>query len=175
MLMITVAGAVLALASGFGWLFWKLSARSGTRPVDAAWLEAFSVANYAPMERLLDQTDFTFLESQPGYDARVAKTLLAQRRRIFSGYLSLLIRDFNRLHAFARWMLVYSPSDRPAFAQALWRQYVSFYWTVCGLKCKLAFYPWGWTALDVPRLFHTLDQMGNEVREAFRRAQRVAA
>jgi len=40
-----------------------------------------------------------------------------------------------------------------------------FYLAVCGVRCKVAFYPWGWTALDVPRLFHSLDQMGAQVRE----------
>jgi len=175
MLMVAVAVTVLVLAAGFVLLFWKLGARSDTRPVDAAWLEGFSVATYAPMERLLDRTDFTFLEAQPGYDSRVAKALLTQRRRIFNGYLRLLTRDFNRLHTFARWLLVYSPSDRPAFAKDLWRQYAAFYWTVFGLRCKVAFYPLGWTALDVPRLCRSLDQMGSELKEALQRAHSVPA
>ena len=160
---VTLAAAVLAAVLLF--LLWKVAARTGAQPVDPAWLDKFSIGTYAPMERLLDQTDFSFLASQPGYDPRMAKSLLAQRRKAFDGYLRLLVRDFNQLHAIARWMLVYSPVDRPGFARALWRQQAAFYFAVCAVRCKVAFYPMGWTALDVPRLFHSLEQMGNQARE----------
>jgi hypothetical protein len=40
-----------------------------------------------------------------------------------------------------------------------------FFFSVWAIRCKVAFYPWGWTALDVPRLFHSLEQMGDQVRE----------
>lgn len=165
MMFLSIALAVAILGSGFVVLFWQLAVRLGRQPLDPAWLETFSVAAYAPMERLLDRTDFTFLASQPGFNPRIARTLLAQRRKAFNGYLRLLIGDFNRLHAVARWILIYSPSDRPAFAKALWRQHVMFYLSVGWVRCKVAFYPWGWTALDVPQLFHSLDRMGSQVRE----------
>lgn len=175
-MLIPIAVAVAALGASFAFLFWRLAARSRARPVDPAWLESFSVLNYAPMERLLDRTDFAFLASEAGGNPRIAKTLLARRRKAFVGYLGLLIRDFNRLHAAARWVLVYSPRDRPAFARALFRQQARFYWAVCIVRCKVAFYPWGWTALDVPRLFRSLDEMGNQVRElALRRIHSAPA
>ena len=165
MMYLSISVALAIFAAGFGFLLWKLAVRSGTRPVDPAWLDTFSLATYAPMERLLDRTDFTFLASQPGYDPRIAKTLLARRRKVFNGYLRLLTRDFNRLHEVAKWILIYSPMDRPAFARALRRQHALFFFSVWAIRCKVAFYPWGWTALDVPRLFHSLEQMGDQVRE----------
>jgi hypothetical protein len=165
MMFLSIALGAAILAAVFLFLFFKLAARPDFEMVDAAWFDKFSVANYAPMERLLDQTDFAFLASQPGYNPRIAKTLLAQRRKAFNGYLRLLISDFNQLHAIARGMLVHSPADRPAFARALRRQHAMFFLAVFEVRCKVAFYPWGWTALDVPRLFHSLDQMGNQVKE----------
>src|SRR5271156_3392959 len=157
MMFLSIALTVAILAAVFLFVFWKLAVRPDIRMVDVAWLDSFSLASYAPMERLLDQTDFAFLASQPGCDPRIAKTLLVRRRQAFNGYLRMLIRDFNQLHAIARWMLVYSPADRPAFARALRRQYAMFFLAVFGVRCKVAFYPWGWTALDVPRLFHSLE------------------
>ena len=144
-------------------LFFRLASRLDTPNANADWLERFSLENYAPMERLLDASDFRFLEAQPGYTPSMGKRLLAERRKIFSEYLRLLIRDFNQLHYFARLMLVHAAQDRPELARELFRQQIRFYFAVCFVRCKVALYPLGWTAVDVPKLLHALEQMRNQI------------
>ena len=118
------------------------------------------------MERLLDQGDFAFLASQSGYRPEMAKSLLSNRREAFCEYLYLLVRDFNRLHFIARLMLVHSSEDRPEFASALWRQQITFYFAICLVRCKVALYPLGWTAVDVPELLEALQKMRHQIVSA---------
>ncbi len=118
------------------------------------------------MERLLDASDFRFLETQPGYRPEMGRRLLAQRRKIFKQYLRMLIRDFNQLHFFARLMLVHSAEDRPDLARELFRQQIRFYLAVCFVRCKVALYPLGWTAVDVPKLVHALERMRSRIDAA---------
>lgn len=155
--------AVVILLVTFIGLFFRLASRLDSRKASPAWLEEFSLESYAPMERLLDASDFRFLEAQPGYRPEMGKRLLAERRKIFGQYLGLLIRDFNQLHFFARLMLVHSEQDRPDLARELFRQQVRFYFAVCLVRCKVALYPLGWTALDVPKLLHGLEHMRNQI------------
>jgi len=159
---LVVVVAILLLVTFIG-LFFRLASRLDSRKVSPAWLEEFSLESYAPMERLLDASDFRFLAAQPGYRPEMGKRLLSQRRKIFGQYLGLLIRDFNQLHFLARLMLVHSEQDRPELARELFRQQVRFYFAVCLVRCKVAFYPHGWTALDVPKLLHGLEHMRNQI------------
>ena len=161
MVVMLVAVAILLLT--FIGLFFRLASRLDSRKASPAWLEEFSLESYAPMERLLDASDFRFLEAQPGYRPEIGKRLLSQRRKLFGEYLRMLVRDFNRLHLFARLMLVHSEQDRPEFARELFRQQVRFYFAVCLVRCKVALYPLGWTALDVPKLLHGLEHMRNQI------------
>jgi len=48
-------------------LFWRLASRSDNQASTVEWFESFSLDSFAPMERLLDQSDFEFLAQQPGY------------------------------------------------------------------------------------------------------------
>ena len=157
-----VAVAILLLVTFIG-LFFRLASRLDSRKASPAWLEEFSLESYAPMERLLDASDFRFLAAQPGYRPKMGKRFLSQRRKIFSEYLRMLIRDFNQLHFFARLMLVHSEQDRPDLARELFRQQLRFYFAICLVRCKVALYPLGWTALDVPKLLHGLESMRNQI------------
>lgn len=163
LVLLSALGAVAVLLAFFVALFFRLASRLHAKDSDPQWLEDFSVESYAPMERLLDAGDFRFLEAQPGYRPEIGKRLLAERREIFSEYLSLLIGDFNQLHYFARLMLVHSAQDQPDFARQLFRQQILFYWAVCVIRCKVALYPMGWTALDVPKLLHVLERMRGQL------------
>ena len=79
------------------------------------------------MLRLLDEADYKFLASQPGYSKKFIENLRAERRAIFRAYLSNLVRDFHRLHMAARMVLVYAPQDRSDFALTLVRTACDFY------------------------------------------------
>ncbi len=161
--------AVLLLLVSFAFLFLRLASRFDAEPHSPAWLDEFSLDNYAPMERLLDRGDFLFLAAQPGYRPEMAKRLLVTRRKAFCEYLYQLIRDFNQLHFIAKLLLIHSPEDRPEFAAALWRQQLTFYYGVCLVRCKVALYPLGWTPVEVPELLEALERFRRQIRSALPR------
>ena len=164
-----VALLVALLIAASSLLFWRLASRRDTQKDAAEWLDAFSVDSYAPMERLLDKSDFDFLRTQPGYRPEIGARLVRERKKLFLGYLQHLIGDFNQLLGIARLMIVYSQEDRADFARALWRQQVAFYFAICTVRVRVAFYPLGWTALDVSRLVSALAGMRAQVEQlAFR-------
>jgi hypothetical protein len=117
------------------------------------------------MERLLDQSDFEFLSQQAGYRPEIGARLLKERKKLFLGYLRLLIGDFNQLLRIARLMIVHSTEDRAEFAQVLWRQQVTFYFAVCAVRLRVALYPVGWTSLNVSRLVQALENMRTQVMQ----------
>ena len=164
MTVLIVAFIVVALLiAAFTLLFWRLTSRLGGQACTAEWFESFSLDSFAPMERLLDRSDFQFLSQQAGYRPDIGARLLKERKRLFLGYLRLLIGDFNRLLRIARLMIVYSAEDRTEFARALWRQQVTFYFAVCCVRLRVALYPLGWMPLDVSKLMHALEIMRNQV------------
>src|ERR1700730_1528076 len=153
------------LVTAFALLFWRLAHRFGRQIYTAEWFESFSLDSFAPMERLLDQSDFEFLSQQPAYRPEIGSRLLKERKKLFLGYLRILIGDFNQLLRIARYMIVYSSEDRAEFAKVLWRQQVTFYFAVCSVRLRVALYPMGWTSLDVSRLTQALENMRNQVAE----------
>src|SRR5579863_2689562 len=146
MLFIVIALAVLV--AGFAGLFWRLASRFDAQQCTAEWLDRFSLASYAPMERLLSRSDLDFIASQPGYRPEIGVRLMAERRKIFRAYLRLLVRDFNQLMRIGKLMVVYSGRDQQEFARSLMRQQVKFYTRVCALEVQVALYPLGRTAVD---------------------------
>jgi hypothetical protein len=159
-----LAIAVIFLLAVFAFLFYRLASRFSPESGAAEWLDGFSLESYAPMARLLDQSDFQFLASHPGYYPALRKRLRAERRQVFVGYLGLMIRDFNQLLKIGRLMLVNSKEDRPEFARALWRQQMSFYFAVCSIRCKLALTPFG-LRVEGLRLVDSLASMLRQVQE----------
>jgi hypothetical protein len=163
--LIVVSLVVAVLVAAFTILFWRLASRSENHASTAEWFERFSLDSFAPMERLLDQSDFTFLSEQAGYRPEIGARLLKERKKLFLGYLRLLIGDFNQLLRIARLMIVQSTEDRAEFAKVLWRQQVTFYFAVCAVRLRVALYPLGWTSLDVSRLVQALENMRTQVMQ----------
>jgi len=155
--------ACILLLAAFVALFFRLASRFSAEAMEPGWLDRFRVESYAPMERLLDASDFEFLAAQPGYRPEIRKRLLAERRKIFGEYLGLLVQDFNQLNYFAKLMLVHSAQDRPELARGLLGQRIQFYLAVAAVRCKVALYPLGWTAVDVPKLLHALERMREQI------------
>jgi hypothetical protein len=156
---ITIVLAVVILTALSIALFRSLASRLDAEACTPEWLDAFSTSNYAPMRRLFDEKDFEFLASQPGYRPEIGKQLRAERRKVLVGYLQLLTRDFNQLHALAKLMLVYSQEDRPDFGTALLWQQITFYYAVTAIRCRLTLMPLGWTAPDVGKLIEPIESM----------------
>jgi hypothetical protein len=162
-LIFLIALGLTMLAACFAGLFWKLVSRFDARHCTAEWLESFSLDSYAPMERLLDQSDVRFLASQVGYREEIAKRLMAERRKIYRVYIRHLLRDYNQLAGIGKLMIVYSTQDRQEFARQLWRQQIRFYGAVCSVRVQLALSPLGWTVADGRRLVAALAAMRNQV------------
>jgi hypothetical protein len=154
---------VATMGAGFALLLRKLATRPAAAGSPSDWLESFSPESYAPMARLLDERDFVFLASQPGYEAGIGKRLRAERKAVFRGYLRRLVRDFNQLAATAKLMLVFSNEDRTEFAKSLWRQQATFYFAVCVLEIRLALYPMVVGTWDVQGLVETLRRLHAEL------------
>jgi hypothetical protein len=149
--LVVVAFAVLLVK------LWRRSRTPGGDPLE--WLDQFSAASYQPMERLLDNHDYRFLASQPGYRPSIASRLRRQRIGIFHAYLGGMIRDFHRLLKAARFIVVYSPNDQSAFAATLWRLRLRFYGSIFGVEARVLLYMAGIGQVDARRLLATLERM----------------
>jgi hypothetical protein len=107
-------------------------------PADPGWLASFSVEKYRPMERLLCESDYSFLAKQPGFQPEIARRLRRERCRIYRAYLRELVIDFNRLHRAAVELALASPVDRSQYAGMLMRQKMSFQLAVAAVRVRLA-------------------------------------
>jgi hypothetical protein len=163
--MLLVAIAIVVLVACFAGLFWRLASRFDARQCTAEWLDSFSPKSYAPMERLLGNSDLIFLASQPGYRPAVGKRLMAERRKIFRAYLRLLLRDFNQLIGIGKLMVVYSDRDQTEFARSLRRQQVKFYTRLGALQLQLALHPLGWVSVDASGLLAALGDVQVKVQQ----------
>ena len=137
----------------------KLAGPATVSQCDPDWISNFSVARYRPMLRLLDEADYAFLASQPGYSKKYINRLRGERRAIFRAYLRNLVRDFHRLHMAARMVLVYAPQDRPDLAMTLMRQRFLFMTAVVAIEFRLVLHAAGIGTVDVRNLLAALDSM----------------
>ncbi|MCS6953417.1 MAG: hypothetical protein RMK57_08445 [Bryobacterales bacterium] len=162
-LIVTAGGVFLALALVLLLLARRVLDRSSNGP-SAEWLRSFDTARYRPMERLLSEADFAFLASQVGYEPRIGRKLRAARRRIFRQYLRCLRKDFARLEACLRWVMVHSEVDRADLARALRRQKLLFFAGLLSAEGRLLLHGVGLQPSDVRRLVGSLDLLRGELR-----------
>lgn len=121
--------------------------------------EGFSLARYQPMTRLLEEDDFVFLASQPGYRPEIGAKLRRERRRIFRMYLRELAGDFHRLHAEARRMVAESHAENAELVSLLIRQQVTFWRAMAGVELRLAMEWTGLPGIDVRGLVEDIELM----------------
>jgi hypothetical protein len=148
--------AVIIVLGGLSWLIRRL-VTTPELPCDLDWVDKFSINRYRPMQRLLSEADSDFLLQECGYDKRVMRAVLAQRRRLFRVYLRNLNRDFGRLHYAARLLLLDSPVDRPELAQQLVQMRVAFFWAVLGVHYRLVLHAAGIGNVDVRGLLNAVE------------------
>jgi hypothetical protein len=137
----------------------KLAGPSTVSQCDPEWISNFSVARYRPMLRLLDEADYKFLASRPGYSKKFIENLRAERRAIFRAYLRNLVRDFHRLHIAARMVLVYAPKDRSDLAMTLVKQRLLFTFAIMTVEYRLVLHTFGLGTVDVRNVIAALDSM----------------
>jgi hypothetical protein len=119
----------------------------------------FDIERYRPMERLLAEEDFVFLESQPGYRAEIGKHWKRERRRIFRLYLAELRCDFGRLHARARRLVADGEAGSDDLVWMLMRQRWTFLCATAHLEVRLALAGAGIGTVDAGPLIGMLDAM----------------
>lgn len=147
----------------FLFLFRKLIGPSSISECDPAWVLEFSIERYRPMLRLLNEDDYEFLKSQPGYEPKLARQLRAERRRIFRAYLRSLSRDFQRLNLAAKMLVLYSPQDRPDLAAELMKRRLMFSLGVMRAEVCLVFHAAGIGTVDVRPLLGSLDTLRGQI------------
>jgi hypothetical protein len=138
----------------------KLLRQYHLKDVTPEWLESFSPSSYKPMEVLLADDDFNFLLGQPGFEASIGKKLRQDRVRIFRQYLNRLIRDFNRLHVYARFVISQNrESDQSAAFSRLIKLRIRFSTTVLRLELSLALAYFGFQPRLASRVVAQLTEM----------------
>jgi hypothetical protein len=155
---------ILALVAGLLITWRRLIARPANLPVTATWIEELSPERYRPMMHLLDDDDFEFLQAQPGFTPGMARSLRAQRCRLFRGYLRTLSEDFGRVVMALKLILLCSTHDRPELASALIAQQVKFAMNLAGVHVRLFLYRWDLCRVDVSGLMGIFDSMRLELQ-----------
>jgi len=115
----------------------RLCRGSRIEEITPEWLESFTPASYYPMQGLLADEDFSFLSRQPGFDFSLYRKLRRERLHIFRQYLHRLVRDFNRLHAAARFLIVHGHQDRSNLVGRLFTLKVRF--SVAVLRAEISY------------------------------------
>jgi hypothetical protein len=155
-----LAGVVLAVLGTL--LRMVLSRQSGEFSLDQC-LE-FRMDRYRPMERLLDESDFEFLASQPGYTPSLGRRLRSERRKIFRSYLRCMKKDFDRICLAFNLVMVHSAQDRSELAGMLMKQRVRFALSMLAVQGRLVLHTIGIGTVDVRGVVAPLEAIQFQVR-----------
>jgi len=133
-------------------------------PVTTEWLSELSAERYLPMTRLLENTDFRFLQEQNGCTPEMVRRLRRHRAEAFRGYLRLLESDFNRVAAALHLILTNSSYDRPELASVLLHRRLIFVCRVAEVRVRLGLFQVGWSGVDGTEVIRLFDGMCLELR-----------
>lgn len=164
-ILLVALGIVATLILAMFLIFRRLVSKERLAGLDLAALVDFSASKYRPMGRLLSESEFEYLASQPGYTAEIGRRFRADRRRIFRGYLRSIRRDFSRLYLAAKLVALYSQVDRPDLATALLRRRAEFAYALMMIEVRLALHHFGLATVDVSGLVEAIERLQTEVRQ----------
>jgi hypothetical protein len=119
---------------------------------------------YRPMERLLQEEDFRFLSSQPGFSARIGRRFRSERRRIFRAYLRSLCADFSRVSKACQLLIIHAAEDRGDLAKGIIRQRLLFTLGICAVEGRLLLHAAGVGTVDVRGLVGSLEAMQAQIQ-----------
>jgi hypothetical protein len=137
----------------------RLSSPQHDQTFNTDWLGRFSISRYRPMERILAEDDYRFLEAQEYYHPSIANNLRRKRVAAFRSYLKCLKADFGRLNTAIRLYMATCPQDRPDLAQAILRRRLVFTYAVTLTEWRLLMFRFGLGTMDVQALIGSLDGM----------------
>jgi hypothetical protein len=158
--------AVLALAPiglAVVFLYRTLASRQDSN-VSADQLLAVAPEKYRPMERLLQEEDFRFLSSQPGFSPQLGRRFRTERRKIFRGYLRNLSKDFGRVSLACQTLVVHAADDRGDLAKSLIRLRVMFGLGMLAVEGRLLLHAAGLGTVDVRSLVESLTAMQAQIQ-----------
>jgi hypothetical protein len=161
---IAAPAAIIMLSACALYLVRRLGADTQMLPVTTEWLSELSAERYLPMTRLLENTDFRFLQEQNGCTPEMARRLRRHRAEAFRGYLRLLESDFNRVAAALHLILTNSSYDRPELASVLLHRRLIFVCRVAEVRVRLGLFQVGWSGVDGTELIRLFDGMRLELR-----------
>ena len=158
--------ALLALAPislAFVVLYRTLASRQNAEvPMDQSL--ALAPGKYRPMERLLQEEDFRFLSSQPGFSARLGRRFRTERRRVFRAYLRSLSMDFGRVSQACQMLVVHAAEDRGDLAKGIIRQRFLFALGILAIEGRLLLHAAGVGTVDVHGLVESLEAMQAQIQ-----------
>lgn len=163
MVTISVVIFLFALTASFLLILRAFSVK-GNLPLNSDWIDDLTDDRYRPMLRLLDEDDFNYLKSQPGYTHEMGAKFRAQRLRIFESYLSWIRGDFARLSMALSVLTLQSKHDRPDLATALLRHRVAFAFGLMVVHARLWLYRGGFRGLDVGAVVAPVEAMRIQLR-----------
>jgi hypothetical protein len=153
-----------SLACALALAFQRLLSPNRCELVSTEWLSRFSVARYRPMQRLLSEEDYRFLERQQGYHPRLARRLRRKRIKVLRGYLDCIRSDFRRLEAAINFCVAHSPKDRPELAKSVLKKRLVFSYALMAVRFRLLLYALGLGTADIQGLIGSLDEMRVHLR-----------
>jgi hypothetical protein len=145
--------AVTAIASQFFFRFRML------RAAESLPASKNIAGRYRPMVRLLSEEDIRFVAG----NQLAVKALRAERRKLFRRYLACLTKDYARLLAGIRMVMVQSGVDRPDLARALAKNRVLFTLAICKVEYRLALHAAGIGTVDISGLVGAFDTLREQV------------
>ena len=165
--MIFVLAVTVAIFIGLLTVLRKLArtfVSSNSRPESIAWIEELSIERYRPMLRLLDEEDFHFLQTQPGFTSQMAAKVRLQRCKIFRAYLRNLDADFVRICVALKAILAHSKTDRPDLASALVQRQMVFAYRKMTIQFQVVLFRYGLGTVDVSYLVRLFDGVRLELQ-----------
>ena len=154
----SIAGVLSLLALGtFVWQFYS-RVQALQAPVSGNQSGAASVnvsGRYRPMLRLLSEDDFAFLAGNP----KLIRSLRAERHKLFRGYLRCLTKEYGRLLAGIRMVMVQSKVDRPDLARALAKNRMLFALAICRIEYRLNMNAMGLGKVDISGVVEAFDRL----------------
>jgi hypothetical protein len=110
---------------------------------------------YRPLLRLLGEEDFGFVAGNP----TLLRALRTERRKLFRSYLSCLTKEYGRLLAGVRLVMVQSRVDRPDLARSLAKNRILFAFAICRIEYRLAMQTFGLGKVDISGLVEAFDRL----------------
>jgi len=149
----------LGMVAALGFALYRLQ-KASAAPVTVEWAQSFSLSAYAPMERLLVDSDFEFLKTQQGYSRKIMRDLRSRRVRIYAAYLGMMARDFHRLYTLLQQYLVSVQVDDPEISATLVNQKWLFQRELVFAYARLYLYSVGIGSVSCQNLMEAMHKMG---------------